>query len=176
MFFADAAKVPRAEAACAVCARNDWLEHRHNLYLFAGVPTAHAKRPGGVQYAVILIAWTQISDVDPSVTRALRVCSRHTCKQVQVVPVLEPIIPGADGTCRLGPRHFSCISKEHPFGPQAATQLKPCKVLHHTSILLAGDGSAAVFSDQKLRTISVFHLTIVFLSPVVGNVTLDHEV
>ena len=29
--------MPRAEAACAVCACKDWLEHRHKLSLF-GIP------------------------------------------------------------------------------------------------------------------------------------------
>ena len=37
-YFADEEEVPRCEAACAVCARKDWLEHRHKLRLFAVPP------------------------------------------------------------------------------------------------------------------------------------------
>ena len=38
-YFADTEEVPRCEAACAVCARKDFLEHRHKLRLFAEPPT-----------------------------------------------------------------------------------------------------------------------------------------
>ena len=40
--FADAEPVPRAEAACACCARLDWLERRYKLRLIAEAP----ERPG----------------------------------------------------------------------------------------------------------------------------------
>ena len=38
-YFADGEEVPRCEAACAICARKDWLEHRHKLRLFANMPS-----------------------------------------------------------------------------------------------------------------------------------------
>ena len=34
--------VPRCEAACAVCAQKDYLEHHHKLSLFGAVPEQHA--------------------------------------------------------------------------------------------------------------------------------------
>ena len=37
-YFAGGEEVPRCEAACAVCARKDWLENRHKLRLFAEPP------------------------------------------------------------------------------------------------------------------------------------------
>ena len=43
-YFADCEEVPGAEAACAICARKDWLEHRHRLSLFAAVPEAASTR------------------------------------------------------------------------------------------------------------------------------------
>ena len=39
-YFAEGEEVPRCEAACAICARKDWLEHRFKLRLFAEPPTA----------------------------------------------------------------------------------------------------------------------------------------
>ena len=36
--FADNDAVPRCEAACAICAKKDFLEHRHKLNLFAEPP------------------------------------------------------------------------------------------------------------------------------------------
>jgi len=45
-FFADAEEVPRAEAACAVCARKDWLEHRYKLSLFGDPPLAAVTQRG----------------------------------------------------------------------------------------------------------------------------------
>ena len=45
-FFADAEEVPRAEAACAVCARKDWLEHRYKLSLFGDPPPAAVTQCG----------------------------------------------------------------------------------------------------------------------------------
>ena len=41
-YFADTTEVPRCEAACVVCARNDYLEHRHKLNLFAQPPEPNA--------------------------------------------------------------------------------------------------------------------------------------
>ena len=43
-YYADCDEVPRAEAACAVCACKDWLEHRHKLSLF-GCPPFEAYLP-----------------------------------------------------------------------------------------------------------------------------------
>ena len=37
-YFADSKAVPRAEAACVVCAQKDYLEHRHKLSLFGAIP------------------------------------------------------------------------------------------------------------------------------------------
>ena len=37
-FFADCEEVPRAEAACVVCAQKDYLEHRYKLCLFGEAP------------------------------------------------------------------------------------------------------------------------------------------
>ena len=37
-FFADCEEVPRAEAACVVCAQKDYLEHRYKLCLFEEAP------------------------------------------------------------------------------------------------------------------------------------------
>ena len=45
-FFADAEEVPRAEAACAVCARKEWLEHRYKLSLFGDAPPAAVSQRG----------------------------------------------------------------------------------------------------------------------------------
>ena len=39
-YFAEGEEVPRCEAACAICARKDWLEHRFKLRLFAEPPAA----------------------------------------------------------------------------------------------------------------------------------------
>ena len=36
--FVDTPPTPRREAACVVCARKDWLEHRHKLSLFGEPP------------------------------------------------------------------------------------------------------------------------------------------
>ena len=41
-YFADGAEVPRCEAACAICARKDFLEYRHKLRLFAELPAEAA--------------------------------------------------------------------------------------------------------------------------------------
>ena len=41
-YFADGAEVPRCEAACAICARKDFLEYRHKLRLFAELPAETA--------------------------------------------------------------------------------------------------------------------------------------
>ena len=40
-YFADSDEVPRAEAACAICAQKDWLENRHKLNLFGTMPDAN---------------------------------------------------------------------------------------------------------------------------------------
>ena len=37
-YFADSKAVPRAEAACVVCAQKDYLDHRHKLSLFETIP------------------------------------------------------------------------------------------------------------------------------------------
>ena len=37
-YFADTKEVPRCEAACAICTKKDWLEHRHKLHLFSEPP------------------------------------------------------------------------------------------------------------------------------------------
>ena len=39
--FARIPEVPRCEAACALCARKDFIEHRHMLNLFAQLPEDH---------------------------------------------------------------------------------------------------------------------------------------
>ena len=39
-YFAEGEEVPRCEAACAICSRKDWLEHRFKLRLFAEPPAA----------------------------------------------------------------------------------------------------------------------------------------
>ena len=41
-FFADCEEVPRAEAACVVCAQKDYLEHRYKLCLFGEAPAESA--------------------------------------------------------------------------------------------------------------------------------------
>ena len=38
--FARVSEVPRCEAACVVCQRKDWIEHRHKLNLF-GEPVSY---------------------------------------------------------------------------------------------------------------------------------------
>ena len=38
--FSSGEEVPRCEAACAVCAQKDYLEHRHKLHLFGTAPSA----------------------------------------------------------------------------------------------------------------------------------------
>ena len=41
-YFVEVAEVPRCEAACAICARKDFLEYRHKLRLFAELPAEAA--------------------------------------------------------------------------------------------------------------------------------------
>ena len=71
-YFADGAEVPRCEAACAICARKDFLENRHKLHLLAETPTNTTSETANAENA------TENSDeeVDPSATtlstRALR--------------------------------------------------------------------------------------------------------
>jgi len=48
-YFADGEAVPRQEAACAICAQKDFLEHRHKLCLFGDVPAAGAIQPDAEQ-------------------------------------------------------------------------------------------------------------------------------
>ena len=43
--FSGGQPVPRCEAACAVCAQKDYLEHRHKLSLFGAVPEGGACEP-----------------------------------------------------------------------------------------------------------------------------------
>ena len=49
-YFADGEEVPRCEAACAVCARKDWLEHRHKLRLFAKPPQNAVSEDAGADH------------------------------------------------------------------------------------------------------------------------------
>ena len=44
--FSGGEAVPRCEAACAVCAQKDYLEHRFKLSLFGAVPEQHASERG----------------------------------------------------------------------------------------------------------------------------------
>ena len=37
-YFSSGEEVPRCEAACAICAQKDYLEHRHKLSLFGTAP------------------------------------------------------------------------------------------------------------------------------------------
>ena len=39
-FFADCEELPRCEAACAICAQKDYLEHRHKISLFGEAPSS----------------------------------------------------------------------------------------------------------------------------------------
>ena len=48
-YFADGEEVTRCEAACAVCARKDFLEHRHKLRLFAEPPTNVVSQAAGAE-------------------------------------------------------------------------------------------------------------------------------
>ena len=70
-YFADSEEVPRYEAACALCARKDFLEHRHKLNLFAEPPTNTISETPAVRDAQT----EQSEEEDPSVvkpsTRAL---------------------------------------------------------------------------------------------------------
>ena len=45
--FADTEAVPRCEAACAICAKKDFLEHRHKLNLFAEPPAQNVSELAG---------------------------------------------------------------------------------------------------------------------------------
>ena len=42
-FFSSGKEVPRCEAACAICAQKDYLEHRHKLSLFGAAPEHHGQ-------------------------------------------------------------------------------------------------------------------------------------
>ena len=44
--FSGGEAVPRCEAACAVCAQKDYLEHRHKLSLFGVVPQQYVSERG----------------------------------------------------------------------------------------------------------------------------------
>ena len=48
-YFANTEEVPRCEAACAICARKDFLEHRHKLRLFAKPPAVTVSESAGAE-------------------------------------------------------------------------------------------------------------------------------
>ena len=46
--FARIPEVPRCEAACALCQRKDFIEHRHKLNLFREAPSKHHDSTGSI--------------------------------------------------------------------------------------------------------------------------------
>ena len=97
-------------------------------------------------------------------------------EEAQLKTVFQPVLPGTDRASSLAPWDFLTFSEVIAFCARIAILLKVREVLHHDSLLLASDGSAALLFHQIEHSLAVLTFSCVALVFVLRERLLCDEI